>query len=294
MEILNNVGYILAGGSGSRLSPTTKVINKHLLNVYDKPMIFYCLSNLILLGLKKIFILCNASDLNSFKNILGDGSHLGIKINFIIQKSPKGIVDGLLYLKKKIKNRKSKIIMFLGDNFFYGNEFTSILTNAINSNYLASIFSYNVSNHESYGIIEYKKNNKIKKIHEKPKLKYSGRAVTGLYVFKSEILDLASSVKPSKRGELEITDLLNLVKNNINEVGLKRGVTWFDMGTFDDFLTASSFVKVIEDRQNLKIGCPEESAYLKNFISRKKLIKISQKYQNNQYSDYLKLVANEE
>jgi len=294
LELSSNIGYILAGGSGSRLSPTTKVINKHLLNVYDKPMIFYCLSNLILLGIKKIFILCNANDLNSFKNILGDGSYLGIKINYIIQKSPKGIVDGLLCLKKKIKNRKSKITMFLGDNFFYGNEFTSILSSAIDSNYLASIFSYNVSNHESYGIIEYEKDYKIKKIHEKPKQKYSGRAVTGLYVFKSEILDLASSVRPSKRGELEITDLLNLVKNNINEVRLKRGVTWFDMGTFEDFLTASSFVKVIEDRQNLKIGCPEESAYLKNFISRKKLIQLSKNHRNNQYSDYLKLIANDE
>lgn len=270
-------GIILAGGAGKRLYPTTKLINKHLLNIYNKPMIYYPLSILILNKIKDILIVCNKEDLKNYKKLLSNGNQLGLKISYKIQGNYNGIVGALLKCEKFIDNKN--FLLILGDNFFYGNDLTNIVTKVLNKKLSPTIFTYHVSNYKNFGIAEYYKN-KVKKIHEKPNKKYSNLAVLGMYFLDAKSIKFAKKLKKSKRGEYEITDLLNVyIKNGIelNDIKLGRGVTWFDMGTFDDFLNASQFVKIIEERQNLKIGSISEASYLSNFINYKKFKSLGEK-----------------
>lgn len=263
-------GIILGAGTGKRLWPITKLINKHFLNIYNKPMIFYPLSILILNKIKDVLIVCNKEDLKNYKKLLQNGEQLGINISYKIQKKANGIVGALLECESFID--KKNFLLMLGDNFFYGNELIQNITNIINNNKTPSIFTYNVSNFMNFGIVEYDQKKKIKKIHEKPKKNFSNNAVLGMYYLDYNSIVYGKKLKKSKRGEYEISDLLNFyikMKKKINSYHLGRGVTWFDMGTYDDYINASLFVKIIEERQNLKIGSINEAAFLSGFINKK-------------------------
>jgi len=271
---------ILAGGQGKRLYPQTKVINKHLLSIYDKPMIYYPLSIAMLSKIKDIAIVCNQKDKKSFFNLLGDGSDLGIKITYFKQKQSDGIVGALKTCEQFIS--KNKIMVLLGDNIFYGNDLIKYINKPYNSECV--IFSHSTSNYKNFGVAEYK-SEKIFKIHEKPKKFYSTRIIVGLYIFNKNLLMKMSKARKSKRGEYEITDIINqyIRSNKCAEVKLNRGITWFDTGTFDDFLKASNFLQIIHKEQSLSVGLIESIAYLENFISKKKFIEIVKKTENPDY-----------
>ncbi len=267
-------GIILGAGTGKRLWPTTKIINKHFLNIYNKPMIFYPLSILILNKIKDVLIVCNQEDQKQYKKILQNGKQLGINISYQIQRKANGIVGALLECEKFIN--KNNYLLMLGDNFFYGNDLIKNISNIIKNDKTPSVFTYNVSSFQNFGIIEYDKKKNIKKIHEKPKKNFSNHAVLGMYYLDYNSLVYGKKLKKSKRGEYEISDLLNFYlykKKKINFHHLGRGVTWFDMGTYDDYLNASIFVKIIEERQNLKIGSINEAAFLCGFIDKKQFDK---------------------
>ena len=281
-------GIILAGGIGSRLSPLTKVSNKQLLPLYDKPLIFYPLSVLMLAGIKNILIIVNQRQKIFFQNILGNGSSFGIKITYKEQNKPNGLPDAFILGENFIKN--DGVALILGDNFFYGQGFTKRLKKIIKKNKGATIFSYNVKNPQDYGIVDFNKNNKILKIDEKPKKPKSNFAITGLYFFDKQVSKISKSIKPSKRGELEIVDVLKkyLKKNKLNLEFIGRGGAWLDAGNVKDLFDASQFVASIEERQGLKIACLEEIAFNKGWIS-KKILKDRIKYYGKcDYSDYLK------
>jgi glucose-1-phosphate thymidylyltransferase len=275
---------ILAGGQGLRLYPQTKIINKHLISVYNKPMIYYPLSIAMLSKIKNIAIVCNEKDKNNFFDLLKDGSDLGIKISYYIQNKSDGIAGAIKTCENFISN--DKIMVLLGDNIFYGNNLIKLLT----KNYVShcTIFSYSTANYKNFGVIEYKKN-KIYKIHEKPKKFYSSRIVVGLYIFKKNLINKINSIKKSKRQEFEITDVLNkyIQSNQCNEIKLKRGVTWFDTGTFDDLLKASNFIKIVEEEQLQKIGLIENIALSEGYISKKNYIKLIKKNKNPEYKKKL-------
>lgn len=251
------IGIILAGGYGTRLGPLTKIINKHLLPVYDKPMIYYSLSVLLLAKIKHIIIISNESDLDSYKTLLNDGRHLNIKIEYIIQQKPIGIPDAFNLTKDIVKN--NRVCLILGDNFFYGQDFTLKLLEA-KKNKKNTIFTHVVRNPSQFGILEYNKNGSPKKIIEKPKKTKSSNAVTGLYFYTNEVYDLVKNLKFSRRGELEITDINNffLKKSKLNVVHLGRGFNWLDLGTYDNLHTASQFVYLTQSLQGLKIASLEE------------------------------------
>ena len=283
-------GIILSGGSGSRLYPITLSISKQILPVYDKPMVFYPLSVLMLAGIKDIMIITNKEYVNIFKKNLGDGSSLGIKISYEIQKKPNGIPEAFLIAKKFIQNQN--VLLILGDNLFYGQQIGALLKKPLNNG--AKIFLHQVRNPNEYGVVEFNKNKKVKKILEKPKKYISNYAVTGMYIFDQNVISFTSKLKPSKRNELEISDLLNLYlkKNKLSHEILGRGYSWFDAGTHDSLLSASEFVKAVEDRQGFKIGCIEEIAYTNKWINKIKLKKIIFKYKNSLYGEYLKKIIN--
>ena len=283
-------GIILSGGSGSRLYPITLSISKQILPVYDKPMVFYPLSVLMLAGIKDIMIITNKEYVNIFKKNLGDGSSLGIKISYEIQKKPNGIPEAFLIAKKFIQNQK--VLLILGDNLFYGQQIGALLKKPLNNG--AKIFLHQVRNPNEYGVVEFNKNKKVKKILEKPKKYISNYAVTGMYIFDQNVISFTRKLKPSKRNELEISDLLNLYlkKNKLSHEILGRGYSWFDAGTHDSLLSASEFVKAVEDRQGFKIGCIEEIAYTNKWINKIKLKKIIFKYKNSLYGEYLKKIIN--
>ncbi len=286
---MNNVkGIILAGGNGTRLYPLTKTISKQLLPVFDKPMIYYSLSILMLSKIKEVNIITSKDFISLYKKLLGDGEQLGMKFNYIIQEKPKGIAESLILSKKNIGS--SDLCLILGDNIFYGNNLTLLLNEAKKSN-KSCIFTYRVSNPQDYGVIK-KKNNKIVDIIEKPKKFIGNQAVTGLYYYKNYAINIAEKLKPSNRGELEITDLNKiLIKNKkIKELQLNRGNAWMDAGTFQSYLDASNMISVIQKRQNINIGCIEEIAYRNNWISKKKLLKLLNKYPDNEYKKYIKSV----
>ena len=286
-------GIILAGGIGSRVGPSTKAISKQLIPLADKPIIFYSLSILMLLNIREILIIVKKEDCSSFKKLLGNGKNFGIKIKYAIQKKPRGLPDAFLIGKKFIKN--NRVALILGDNFFHGQGLVEFLTNSLeNFNSGANIFSYNVKNPSAYGVIE--ENTKNIKIKEKPKKTKSRKAITGLYFFDKNVSEYSSKLKKSKRGELEIIDLLKIYLKNkklvINELG--RGSAWLDTGTSKDILKAGNYVEIIEERQNQKIGCLEEIAFRKKWISKKLLKSRIAYYGKNEYSDYLKEVLNNE
>ena len=283
-------GIILAGGYGTRLGPLTKGVNKQLLPLYDKPLIYYPLSVLMLAGISNILIITNKDEKSNFIKLLGDGSQLGIKITFLEQDRPKGLPDAFIIGKNFIG--KDDVVLILGDNFFYGQGFTNRLKNALKKNNGATIFTYIVNNPSDYGILEISKRNKIKKIIEKPFRPKSNLAITGLYFFNHKVINFAKSLKPSKRNELEIVDLLNiyLKKKLLRAEFMGRGSAWLDTGNATNLFNASQYIAAIEERQGLKIACIEEIAYQNKWISKKQILKRINFYGKCNYSDYLKKI----
>ena len=282
-------GIILAGGAGTRLHPLTTVISKQLLPIYDKPMIFYPLSILMMSRIKDILIISTSNDLPLFEKLLKDGSHLGLNINYKVQEEPKGIAEAFLIAEEFIDGKEVSLI--LGDNIFYGNDLSDYLKDKTrNAKSGATVFGYQVSDPERFGIVEVNKKGKAISLAEKPAKPKSNLAVVGLYIYDKKVVEYAKKLKPSKRGELEITDLnkiyLDLGKLNVSI--LNRGSAWLDTGTHSSLLEASQFVNTIEKRQGLKIGCIEEVAYRNGWIGKKDLLKISNNYKKNQYGEYLK------
>ena len=280
-------GIILAGGLGTRMSPLTKAVNKQLLPIYYKPLIFYPLSILMLAKIKNILIIVNKGQLPQYKNLLGDGKNLGLKLNYIEQKTPKGLPDAFILGKNFIK--KDKVALILGDNFFYGQSLTKTLLKCVKIKNGCRVILHKVTNPEKFGVAKVK-NNKIKLIKEKPKRFISDLAITGLYFFDNNVVNYSNSLKPSKRKELEITDLLNKYrkKNKLSAEYIGRGGAWLDTGSIDDFYKTSNFVSAIENRQGFKIACIEEIALLNRWINKKQINDAIKFYGNCEYSSYLK------
>ena len=263
----NYKGIVLAGGSGTRLHPITKAVSKQLLPVYDKPMIYYPISVLMLAGIKEILVITTPEDNKSFQRLLGDGSDFGIEIKYVIQSSPDGLAQAFLIGEDFIDD--SNIALVLGDNIFYGQNFTDNLKNATSKDKGATIFGYQVKDPERFGVVNFDTNGNIVSIEEKPEIPKSNYAITGLYFYDNDIVTIAKSIKPSARGELEITDINNayLERGELAVEFLRRGFTWLDTGTHDSLLDASQLVQTIEHRQGLKIACLEEIAFHQGWIS---------------------------
>ena len=280
-------GIILAGGTGSRLHPITNVVSKQLLPVYDKPMIYYPLSNLMLAGIKEILIITTPHDEKSFCKLLGDGSKFGIKIEYKVQKEPNGIAQTFLIGRDFIKD--SPVTLILGDNLFHGDDLIMRLQRNYSLDRGASVFAYPVRDPERYGVIEFNNDGKALSIEEKPKHPKSKFAITGLYFYDNSVIKKAEKIKPSNRGELEITDInqLYLEEDELSVEKMNRGMTWFDTGTFDSLNDATSYIKSLEKRQGLKIGCPEEVSWRMGFINDDQLYKLSEPLLKSGYGQYL-------
>jgi glucose-1-phosphate thymidylyltransferase len=281
-------GIILAGGKGTRMSPLTKAVNKQLLPIYDKPLIFYPLSILMLAKIKDILIIVNKGQLNQYKKLIPDGKNLGFKLTYLEQDKPRGLPDAFVIGEKFIG--KDNVAMILGDNFFYGQNLTSKLLQNTKLNRGAKIVLHKVQNPEAFGVAKIDKKNKIINIKEKPKKYLSDLAITGLYFFDNEVVKYAKKLKPSKRGEVEIVDLLNIYKSKkqLSADIIGRGGAWLDTGSMEDYYKTSAFVSAIEDRQGLKIACIEEIAFKNGWIKKKDVKKSIKFYGNCQYSEYLK------
>jgi glucose-1-phosphate thymidylyltransferase len=285
-------GIILAGGKGTRMSPLTKAVNKQLLPIYDKPLIFYPLSILMLANIKDILIIVNKGQLNQYKKIIPNGKNLGIKISYLEQDKPRGLPDAFVIGEKFIG--KSNVAMILGDNFFYGQNLTSKLVENTKLKKGARVVLHKVSNPELFGVAKINRQNKIVSIKEKPKKFFSDFAITGLYFFDNKVVNLAKKLKPSKRGEVEIVDLLNLykTKKQLTADLIGRGGAWLDTGSIEDFYKTSAFVSAIENRQGFKIACLEEIAFNKKWIKKKHVTNSIRFYGNCDYSNYLKRLIN--
>jgi glucose-1-phosphate thymidylyltransferase len=281
-------GIILAGGTGSRMSPLTKAVNKQLLPIYDKPLIFYPLSILMLAKIKDILIIVNKGQLEQYKKIIPNGNNLGINITYKEQESPKGLPDAFVLGEKFIG--KDNVALILGDNFFYGQSLSKMLINSSTLKNGAKIILYKVLNPELFGVAKLDNNKKIISIKEKPKKFVSDLAITGLYFFDNNVINYAKKLKPSKRGELEITDILNKYKsnNNLKAEVIGRGGAWLDTGSIEDYYKTVAFVQAVEDRQGLKIACIEEIAFLNKWIKKKEILNSIKFYGNCEYSKYLK------
>lgn len=283
-------GIILAGGSGTRLYPLTIAVSKQLLPIYDKPMIYYPLSVLMLAGIREILIITTPHDNESFKKLLGDGSDLGCKFEYAVQPEPNGLAEAFIIGEAFIG--KDKVALVLGDNIFYGNGLGKVLREKTDIEG-ASIFACNVSDPERYGIVEFDSNKKVISLEEKPLKPKSTFAIPGLYFYDNNVVELAKKVKPSERGEKEITTLneMYLEKGMLHVGVLERGVTWLDTGTVDSMDAATEFVRVIEKRNNTKIACLEEIAYLRGFINKEQLLKAADKYGKSGYGQYINKIA---
>lgn len=296
MKSIYRKGIILAGGKGTRLYPITKGVSKQLMPIYDKPMIYYPLSTLMLTGIREILIITNPSDLESFKALLGDGSSLGIEITYEVQINPEGIAQAFLIAEKFINGKSTALI--LGDNIYYGNELVQALKAANSRQSGGTVFAYYVSEPSLYGVAKLEKQidgeNKLTEIEEKPILPKSNYAITGLYFYDHKVVEIAKSLKPSKRGELEITDLnkIYLKQNCLNVEVLGRGIAWLDTGNFDSLLEASTFIRTLEKRQGLKICVPEEIAWRKGWISDQDLVDLSLDLKKSGYGHYLEQLLN--
>ena len=281
-------GIILAGGKGTRMSPLTKAVNKQLLPIYDKPLIFYPLSILMLAGIKDILIIVNKGQLSQYKKLIPNGDNLGIKITYLEQDKPRGLPDAFVIGEKFIG--KDNVAMILGDNFFYGQNLTSKLKENTKIKKGARVVLHKVQHPEAFGVAKVDKKNKILSIKEKPKKFLSDLAITGLYFFDNKVVELAKKLKPSKRGEVEIVDLLNFYKSKkqLSADIIGRGGAWLDTGSIEDFYKTSAFVSAIENRQGFKIACLEEISLNNKWISKKQIIKAISFYGNCEYSNYLK------
>lgn len=280
-------GIILAGGKGTRLYPLTQSVSKQLLPVYDKPMIYYPLSMLMLAGIREILIISTPEDLPGFERLLGDGNKWGIKFHYAEQAEPRGIAEAFVIGKEFIQ--KEPVCLILGDNIFYGNSLPDIMRSAARLTAGAVIFGYAVSNPSRYGVVEFDANYRALSIEEKPIQPKSKYAVPGIYFYDNKVVEYAENLKPSKRGELEITDLnqIYLRAGTLQVEVLGRGVAWLDAGTHESLLQASSFVQVVEDRQGLMIACPEEIAFRQGFINKNELKALADFYSSNHYGEYL-------
>jgi glucose-1-phosphate thymidylyltransferase len=285
-------GIILAGGSGTRLYPITKSISKQIIPIYDKPMIYYPLSVLMLAGIQEILIISTPKDIHLYQDLLEDGSQLGLKLEYAIQPSPDGLAQAFIIGEKFIGDDSACLV--LGDNIFYGYNFTPILEDAAKLTDGAIVFGYYVNDPERYGVAEFDENGKVLSIEEKPENPKSNYAVTGLYFYSNDVVKKALGLKPSKRGELEITDLnrLYLEEGRLNMKLLGRGFAWLDTGTHESLIQASNFIHTIEERQGLKVSCIEEIAFLKGYINKEQLLKLAEPLKKNQYGEYLINLAN--
>ena len=280
-------GIILAGGSGSRLYPLTKVISKQLLPVFDKPMIYYPLSTLMIAGIREVLLISTPKDISQYKALLGDGHIWGVDISYQIQSSPDGLAQAFILAEDFIGDDLSALI--LGDNIFHGNDMSTLLLNASNKDN-ATIFAYHVADPERYGVVEFDNNHKAISIEEKPKIPKSNYAVTGLYFYDHKVVEFAKSLKPSHRGELEITDLNKIYMNDnkLNVEVLNRGFAWLDSGTHESLLEANQYIATVEKRQGQKIACIEEISFRKGWITKDNLLSLAEEKYNNNYQEYLK------
>ena len=279
---------VLAGGIGSRLYPVTKGVSKQLLPVYDKPMVYYPLSVLFIAGIKKVLLISTPGDINSYKKLLGDGSQWGISLQYKIQEQPKGLAEAFLLGEEFIGSES--VCLILGDNIFYGNTLSEKILNCIKiSKFKASVFGYHVEDPQRYGVISYDNQGNAISIEEKPKQPKSNYAVVGLYFYPNSVIEIAKKIKPSSRGELEISDVNQtyLKQGNLHVETLGRGNTWLDTGTHESLLEASQFIQTVEKRQGLKVGCLEEIAFEKGFISKEKLLVQAEILKGTSYGDYL-------
>lgn len=286
-------GIILAGGSGTRLYPLTQIVSKQLLPIYDKPMIYYPLSVLMLAGIREILIISTPQDINKFEQMLGDGSKYGITLSYTVQPYPEGIAQAFIIAEEFIGN--DNVALILGDNIFYGHGLTELLEKAVKKTRGATVFGYYVNDPERFGVVEFDSKKHVIDIMEKPKEPKSNYAVTGLYFYDKRVIEIAKNIKPSNRGELEITDINKeyLEMGELEVELLGRGYAWLDTGTHESLLEAAQFIETIEKRQSLKVACLEEIAFKKKYITKQQLLKIANSVKENQYSRYLLRVAHQ-
>jgi glucose-1-phosphate thymidylyltransferase len=289
-SVLSRKGIVLAGGAGSRLYPATNTISKQLLPVYDKPMIYYPLTTLMLAGIRDILLISTPSDIGRFEQLLGNGNQWGIQLTYAIQSAPKGIAQAFIIAREFIGNDYCALI--LGDNIFYGHELDALLNSAFSSSSGATIFAYHVHEPERYGVVEFDSQRQAVSIVEKPQIPKSHYAVTGLYFYDQQVCDIADTLHPSIRGELEISDINRtyLKQKNLHVEVMGRGFAWLDTGTHDSLLDASQYIATLEKRQGLKVACPEEIAFRKGYIDAEQLEKLASALKQNAYGQYLRRV----